>query len=344
MNRFGKPGGPILLQKQDFFSCNDDLVRRKRKIAERYAEEEPRSKCKNCAELLETGRPDFSLDSIPYFICPRCNHVNGGYEESVNFCRWLYADDASQYESLYSTEDFVKAMYRRTSIFAPKAEFMLSALMDITDPHTLAYLDVGCGSGGFVQVLRGSGISSVAGCDVSSVLVESAKGSGCEGIYKFEIGDEAEVIRKAEQDVIILAGVLEHLLNPRDVLRALKQNSSIKYAYISIPVMSATVWIDQLNDSLFHRALDGGHTHIYTQDSINYLVNEFGFRVMSSWWFGTDLLDLYRQIRVTCTRKGFSERAIALMDQDLGELTDNLQYELDKVGRSSEVQLMVDVR
>ena len=50
--------------------------------------------------------------------------------------------------------------------------------------------------------------------------------------------------------------------------------------------------------TVFHRNLACGHTHLYTDASLNWLCREFGFNRVAEWWFGTDVVDWYRSVMV----------------------------------------------
>lgn len=49
-----------------------------------------------------------------------------------------------------------------------------------------------------------------------------------------------------------------------------------------------------MHQESFNRQLSGGHTHLYSKESINYFCKEFGFNIVGEWYFGTDVLDQFR--------------------------------------------------
>ena len=65
--------------------------------------------------------------------------------------------------------------------------------------------------------------------------------------------------------------------------------------FLSVPMDSSAVFVEMSNEELFHRHLHGGHTHLYTEQSLKHLATEFGFSVVAEWWFGADIVDWYRK-------------------------------------------------
>lgn len=64
-----------------------------------------------------------------------------------------------------------------------------------------------------------------------------------------------------------MLGVLEHVYNPSEYLKAFKV-SNAKYLFFKVPLLSLTTFIENLNQKTFPRQLSGGHTHLFTYDSI----------------------------------------------------------------------------
>src|SRR5205085_8450005 len=112
----------------------------------------------------------------------------------------------------------------------------------------------------------------------------------------------AEILTLAgrlEQNVVSMIGVLEHLQQPRDFLAALRDNANVRYLFLALPLHSPTTFIELVFPNVMQRQLSGDHTHLYTESSIDHLCAEFGMRRVAEWWFGTDMMDLYRALAVT---------------------------------------------
>lgn len=87
-------------------------------------------------------------------------------------------------------------------------------------PSNSFVLDIGCGRGGLLEYLRDKKNCRVAGVDMSDEAIRILKEKGIEAI-KADV-EEDEI--PGSYDVIILAAVLEHLIDPLSVLSKLRNN------------------------------------------------------------------------------------------------------------------------
>jgi len=113
---------------------------------------------------------------------------------------------------------------------------------------------------------------------------------------------------------------------------------------ISVPTFSFSTYLETFSQEVFSRQLSSGHTHLYTKESIKYLMDEFDFNIISEWWFGTDIVDLYRHFMVIFEKSKYSDLFIESFSKTLIPLIDPLQLEFDKQKKSSEVHLVVNVQ
>jgi hypothetical protein len=153
--------------------------------------------------------------------------------------------------------------------------------------------------------------------------------------------DTTKILHACKSQVVSMIGVLEHLQNPREALTALKHNKNVRFLYILVPTFSLSVYLEILSPEIFHRQLTGGHTHLYTEKSLLHLCREFGFEIISEWWFGTDVVDLFRHISVTMQKQKCSKKLIELWRQEFIPLLDAMQLEIDKKHFSSEVHMVL---
>ena len=105
-------------------------------------------------------------------------------------------------------------------------------------------------------------------------------------------------IANEKADCLSLIGVLEHLEEPHKILEIFKK-SKIKYLYISVPLFSFTSIIEHISPKIFPRWLSGGHTHLFTKESLSFLSKKYNFKIVGEWWFGLDFADLFRTIIVS---------------------------------------------
>ena len=103
------------------------------------------------------------------------------------------------------------------------------------------------------------------------------------------------------------------------------------------------MYLDHCFPDGFNRQLGGGHTHLYTDESIKHFCSEFGFSRIGEWWFGSDLMDLLRHINIKLEQNGCSARGISKYDSLLRPNLDELQIVFDKSRSGSEVHMVLKV-
>jgi predicted TPR repeat methyltransferase len=341
MDRYGKPSGDILGLKEPFFRDNEGLLRRSLEIAESYAAQPARTRCMNCA--AELGRTAFRKHGVSYAVCARCTQLNGTNVDTDEFTAALYTSDGgSSYAVTYDAASEDAYRTRLASVYRPKAQFLLAALReDGADPAALRYVDLGAGSGYFVAALLEEGVADARGYDVSEAQVALAR---------HILGDDRVVLHDADQtlriaaatdaQVVSMIGVLEHLQEPRETLRVLRANPHVQFVYASVPAFSLSVFIELAFPDVFPRHLSGGHTHLYTDASLRWLEGDLGLERVAQWWFGTDVVDLFRSLSVTLAGDEDSAGAVELLREKLGPAIDGMQFGLDERHLASEVHVL----
>lgn len=343
INRYGKSSSSLLNLKTSFFEDNYHFMDTQKQLALLYKVQPKRINCKNCDSKLGSVC-DFVKDGIEYIFCDRCKHLNGLHEDTNTFNEKVYTGNSGeQYAQNYSENDVESYNYRLTSIYLPKAEFLYTSLLnDGINPHTLEFFDFGAGSGYFAGALKKIGLKNVSGTEVSKIQVQFANAMlGDNLLSVHELDNTIEILRETKFQVVSMIGVLEHLQHPREVLQQLQNNKNIKYIYISVPLFSLSVYLEILSPNVFHRQLHGGHTHLYTEDSLSHMCEEFGFKSIAEWWFGTDVVDLYRNIFVTLEQTKSSTKLMDKLQQDFIPIIDAMQLEIDKKHLSSEVHMLL---
>ncbi|PZM67280.1 class I SAM-dependent methyltransferase [Paenibacillus dendritiformis] len=329
--------------KENFFSENESLLNTNFKMADIYKKQPRRTHCKNCDSSLEE-KVFMNKQGIDYYLCQKCNHLNGAYQDTEQFAKSIYVDEITNYSHVYKEEGGKNYLNRVEKIYKPKAEFLIECLQRRkVDYSSLTYSDIGAGTGYFVYTLKKDfELKNINGYEVSQKQVDIANFFLNENaIYHIEIDRLAEVIRSSQSDVVSMIGVLEHLTNPRDILNSISKNENIKYFYLSLPLLSYTVFFELLNQDCFNRHLSGGHTHLYTNESISYFCKEFGFEIIGEWSFGTDSMDLFRFFKTKMQESGASPDAVKYFSEKYLAVLDDLQCVLDRSHFSSEVHLLL---
>lgn len=94
MELFSKDLSKLTIIKKNFLNKNDFHLSKINKINSKYIRLKKRKFCKNCKKKkLIFFFKSFKVD---YFLCKKCNHLNGGYEESEKFLNHLYSSDSGK--------------------------------------------------------------------------------------------------------------------------------------------------------------------------------------------------------------------------------------------------------
>ena len=250
--------------KDDFVKANDSHLQDNNRIAQIYFKQPIRTHCKLCNCKFNGEEKTFNSHDIEYVICDNCGHVNGKYQDTEQFAKEVYEtqDYGKNYRVNHLNESEESAYKERTdNIYVPKVNFLTEC---IDKKKIIKVLDVGAGSGYFVSALMKSGISSI-GIEVSEQQVVYGNNFLCENsLIHVQQDKTVDFINGTDCNTISFIGVLEHLSNLNEVIRAINENDNIKYIYFSVPMFSYSVILESIHPEVFNRQLGGDtYTFIY---------------------------------------------------------------------------------
>jgi 2-polyprenyl-6-hydroxyphenyl methylase/3-demethylubiquinone-9 3-methyltransferase len=153
----------------------------------------------------------------------------------------------------------------------------------VDTPPGAKVLDLGCGNGSLIATFRGRGWE-LYGLDISRSGIEQAK-KHFENVEFFTgdaTGDLTTVFRPAQFDVIISTEVIEHVYNPRGLLRncfqLLKPGGVL---VISTPyhgyLKNLALGLTGRMDSHLNALSDHGHIKFWSRSTLGALLQEAGF-------------------------------------------------------------------
>lgn len=269
----GKSYHDISGMKADFLDENKKYLDENAKIASFYRQQPERKGCKICGQRLD-HKVRFFSHNLEYYVCDNCGHINGAYEETIDFTTQIY--ERSGYEKNYRVDDKSVYQNRLNKIYLPKAEFLKHALQDDNiDCSKLECLDVGAGSGYFVGALEQAGFHA-CGIEVSEQQVNWGNDMlSAPRLYHLPQEMVPSYIKTTKAGVVCFVGVLEHIVDLQEVLNAIDANDNVKYIFFSVPMFSYSVVLEAANPNVFNRLLGGAHTHIFTDESLSYLYNVY---------------------------------------------------------------------
>jgi SAM-dependent methyltransferase len=331
--KYSKSSAFYLSTKKDFFSDNDVLLERASRHNELYASQPARTHCKLCNSRLPQAT-DFASHGVGYTFCADCLHLNGNFEDTSSFIEQLYIADAGrEYSNNYIDADFVR---RTRDIYIPKIDFLLENIA----PGEHRLLDVGCGGGYLVYAALERNLPA-SGIDIGSAMIDF----GNRQISHFagaapltSVGEQAfyDSIATSKADIISAVGVIEHLREPRQFFKAFA-NSAAPYLYYSVPMFSFSAMLENIFGNIFPRQLSGGHTHLFTEESLQRMNSMIGVTPVAEWRFGTDVTDLYRSVLTSLRKNRVSRQVIERLEKGFATSVDNIQAVLDRNHFCSEI-------
>ena len=327
--KFSKSYKNIINIKDDFYKNNSLNLKNQLKISTQYKLNPKRKFCKNCNK--RTLNKFIESFSIEYLLCSTCNQLNGKFQDTTSFAKKLYATENGKNYSKNYLKDYSS---RVKNIYIPKAIFLKKVIK-----KNIKVMDIGCGGGHFLKALEKKNIKAI-GYETSKILSSLGnKKLKKNKIFNSEFNDIYQIVKDNKlYNTISLIEVLEHLTDPHKMLNAFKK-SKAEFLYISVPLFSLSVFLENSFKHIFPRQLSGGHTHLYTEKSLNFLAKKYNFEIIGEWWFGTDFPDLYRSLinsgKILDKKNYFKE-----INKKFVLVLDELQTVLDKKKICSEVHMI----
>lgn len=328
--KFSKSYKNIYSLKTNFYQDNKTNYENAIKLNKIYLKGKKRKYCKNCNYKIK----NFFLKSfgVRYSICSKCGHLNGEKLEDKNFFKKLYVQTSGSKNIVKNYKnDFKK---RVKLIYNDKVKFLKKVIK-----QKINVLDVGAGAGHFLKALENHNIFAT-GIEPNEFLRDiGASFLKKNVLHKKKLEELKSVILKEKKANCLSAiGVMEHLEDPQNFLKSF-QNSSIKYLYISVPLFSLTSFVENSFQKVYPRHLSGGHTHLYTKESLYFIAEKFNLKIVGEWWFGTDIADFYRSLIIN-SYKVDKKIYKKLLDKNLYSILNELQNVIDRNKICSEVHMI----
>lgn len=338
MKKYSKNILDIEKVKKSFFTDNDKLLEDEKNKKHIYSKQPYRQTCKNCD--YDINGVDFSNLNIGYSICDNCEHLNGIYEDTKEYTDKIYNDNDGKNYSFNYLNNFE---LRVINIYKPKLDFIKECMAkeNITN---FDVTDIGCGGGHFVKSCELQDIYAV-GYDVNKDLIELGN-KQLKNNKLYHLDDKniekctQNIIKKNNSTILTMIGVLEHLREPSNALKSFVE-SDCKYLFFSVPCFSLTTFLEHCFPDIYCRHLCAAHTHMYTRNSINFLLKKYNLESIGEWWFGTEIHDMFRMMSIRMNKNNVSKKAQDFLSKFLWEHIDKLQNVLDKNETCSAIQICV---
>lgn len=266
----------------------------------------------------------------PYRQCdaPGCRHVFVGTLVDPALRDEFFREDEAYSRRNYC--DPKKSSFRLEHIARPKMEHIL----EFAPEGGSHWLDIGCGSGEILAVLRDHGGWSGVGLERSSRDAAFGREHYSVDIRKQLLADYRAEHPDAAFDVIALMGVLHCVEQPVELLReaaALLAPNGIVAVEITNYESLVTRAVEHFPDHPTRSCYNGLTTlHQFTEASIRRCFAAVGLDPVSVWYFGTDAFELLNQL--CFSDPSFAESALMTA---LVEYANDLQRAIDQREQSS---------
>ncbi len=251
---------------------------------------------KNCLICKSRNRTeaDFTIYNAQYVQCIKCHHY---YLKST--------PDPYQLEEIYTRDKGYQKEYidpkttnfRVNKVALPKAEWAVESFKKIYGYRPKSILDVGAGSGHFVQACKKLGLKA-DGIDISDIGRKFCRDNfGFDLINKDFIQSWNEL---EDYDIVSFWGVIEHISNP---MKMLQTSTMIRRGKKRMILASVPRWdclgttIQQIYNENIIRHLDPlGHINCFTDSSIATAFHINKIEIKAAWYFGMDIYELFVQL------------------------------------------------
>ena len=336
IKKYSKSSEFYLETNKTFLSDNNILLKKSIKLNLLYKSQPIRKTCKICRSVLNK-KVDFNSHGVEYIFCKICFHLNGLYEDTESYVKSMYiSSEGDSYSLNYLDRNYLD---RVRDIYDPKLNFLLKSI----PMKKINILDVGCGSGYFVYAALKRNIDA-SGIDVNKTMIDFGKNQinnliGKRPLINLDENGFLHKIKSTDANIVSAIGVIEHLRNPHEFFDAFKK-SNAKFIYYSVPMVSFSVALENIFSYIFPRHLSAGHTHLFSEDSINKMHSIMEVKSLAEWRFGTDILDLYRSFLISLKRQKCSKNFIKFFGDNFSKTIDELQFILDKNHFCSEIHIL----
>jgi len=231
---------------------------------------------------------------LRYVTCTECGHLFGLDQLNDEGLRLLYSSSNSAYTHVYFDEN--QFQKRVEAIARPKASFVYEYLKP--EPGKI-WLDVGSSVGELLTVVTQMGWSA-KGVETDPTAVAFAKAAGLSVTECCLTKDNVmEHLRNVQ--VVSLLNVLEHLKNPFDLLSAiaggLEENAWILIEVPRHPSLTSFAMRAMPENSVRHIMFH--HLHLFSEKSLEFVLNNAGFDAKAVWYFGQDYFETLSILHMT---------------------------------------------
>lgn len=269
-----------------------EIANDQKKLAEKFFPNTERINF--CPICLSNDTNDYlEVHKFLYKECNYCGHIFCSTRPNIEKSKNLYknnSDEKSIQGKIYINEDLYSK--RTKAIAQPKVEFVIKNLPIKKSLKNLKWVDVGSGTGEILNACRVEGIEAI-GVESDPNEAVFAKDKGFKVINKMIDGsNSSEIIGDA--DIVSAFNVLEHVHDPVGFLKNISLQRNDPIVVFEVPKHpSISSFLNQcFPDQACRHIYPPDHLHIFTEKSINLMLNKCNLKLNSVWYFGQDFYEM----------------------------------------------------
>jgi 2-polyprenyl-3-methyl-5-hydroxy-6-metoxy-1,4-benzoquinol methylase len=218
-------------------------------------------------------KPELDKDHMSIVRCAACGFVYTNPIFDEDHYQEIYA--SPEYQTIVESLGFESHEYRRVRFGDERVRIMREHLRTPADA-TVRYADVGCSTGFVVEAAAAAGWRAT-GIDLNPSAIEFGRSRGLD----LRVGDLGAIRDDAPFDAISLFDVLEHLTEPRSVVREVRE----------LLAPDGIVFVYVPNYDSASRLLLGSEAHfIWPTHHLNYFTPHSAADFMQRLGFETELV------------------------------------------------------
>lgn len=334
MKRFGKSSGDIELYQRKWMQREADTLQFQNEHRKQLLKRPDRSNCILCnSSSLEYC---FTILQMEYHCCELCGHVQTRSQPEDEYPK----SSKDLFASIYAQQNDRTYNARVSDIYQPKLDWILESCVEQNlVKNQFSVLEIGSGSGFFLKACQNAGLHNLYALEVESDAIQVSKNNVKDVTYLSSISDISKHVARSSDCFLIAAFfVLEHLDDFESLITIFRELPAGTMFAFAVPTVGLATIIDELNVNGASRQLDSVvHTQIFSKRSIQWLLKEIEFEIISEWHFGQDIVDFVRLISGTSVGK-FMNQSYGLCLSNLE--IDSIQKQFDMLEMSDSVHIL----
>lgn len=309
------------------FKSRISYIRATRKLAYSSMKLDKVEECPICNSSISAASKKLKIYGALYCRCSFCNHCFV-YNRPKGQAEEKFSEKNKKGAVIYTDKKTMMTRVREVSI--PKVDWMLKQYKKIYGREPVSVLDVGAGGGHFVYACKKKGINA------RGVELNQDSRRFCKNNFGLDL--ECEDFSKkwskySDAEVITFWGVIEHVPDPTDLLKAAHKLLMGKKGLVIVEVPrwhSLSTAVQHLFSNTVTRHLDPlGHIHIFTDESLCTAFEKNGFTPVSAWYFGMDIFELFMQLGLSVKNEAVLKNFLKFIPAfqnaiDKGRLSDEM--------------------